>query len=720
MRRQPKRLKSDALCMAPFWQLPYDHISGHGCPSCFPGKHSQAQKEIEAYVRSLGVEVSANDRTVIPPKEIDIFMPTYRLGIEFNGTWYHSASINSASKLRRKHRGKYFLCRDKGIVLLQIDEHEWRGPAKRRVWESIIASKLGKHRKKIWARNTNFRSIPSREANAFLEINHLQGRTPGTKWCFGLFLGAELAGIVIFAGHEKRLLNLTRLAFPLGTTVVGGAQKLFHNSLLFLPKKDIVSFSSNRYSNGAIYPLLGFQKDRDMPPSYEWYFQGKVQNKRRFRHSRLAKALGPGYDPEKTEMENMFAAGRAVSMMPGISGGFIGANPPSESNRRGHMPGSPLLKQAKLRGDEIVHYAYEFAHQYDREYGSPGYGHSFLPQHELRRILQDKAANSIPNCNDDDAFRVAIATEKILETMGITVKVAVAQESTEMNKEVSALDPQRDIGERGTGEQSPANAMADEGFEEKDKNYWHPFGLGMGTESESTRYASAMTLTFETRDPQEWGEGSPWADEIFKMFLNKTPIGSIEYLILESASEKTVQIVGSYMKEKYRGRGLGKRLYQAFFRDMKEKGFEYVVSDETISEDAENVWKSLVRSGLAEPEGDQYVAKVAAVVEASREKEQPESEKYTQAEVGYESPSRHEGETCSRCQWFLAPDACTSVKGPIKPEDWCEKFDPKKRFTAALLKSAAIRGDEAVDFYEPTKVLAPRYDQRRHIDENCG
>ncbi len=293
----------------PFWQLPYDHISGHGCPSCFPGKHSQAQKEIEAYVRSLGVEVSANDRTVIPPKEIDIFMPTYRLGIEFNGTWYHSASINSASKLRRKHRGKYFLCRDKGIVLLQIDEHEWRDPAKRRVWESIIASKLGKHRKKIWARNTNFRSIPSREANAFLEINHLQGRTPGTKWCFGLFLGAELAGIVIFAGHEKRLLNLTRLAFPLGTTVVGGAQKLFHNSLLFLPKKDIVSFSSNRYSNGAIYPLLGFQKDRDMPPSYEWYFQGKVQNKRRFRHSRLAKALGPGYDPEKTEMENMFAAG---------------------------------------------------------------------------------------------------------------------------------------------------------------------------------------------------------------------------------------------------------------------------------------------------------------------------------------------------------------------------------------------------------------------------
>lgn len=92
--------------------------------------------------------------------------------------------------------------------------------------------------------------------------------------------------------------------------------------------------------------------------------------------------------------------------------------------------GSPLLKQANLRADEIVHFAYDFAHQYDREYGSAGYARSFLPQHELRRILQDKAENSIPNCGQDDAFRVAIATEKILETMGITVKVATKKPLT--------------------------------------------------------------------------------------------------------------------------------------------------------------------------------------------------------------------------------------------------------------------------------------------------
>ncbi|HEV2174282.1 MAG TPA: hypothetical protein VGR71_11980, partial [Nitrospira sp.] len=82
--------------------------------------------------------------------------------------------------------------------------------------------------------------------------------------------------------------------------------------------------------------------------------------------------------------------------------------------------GSNLLRQAGLQADAVVHYAYQFAHEYDREYGSAGYGRSFLPEDEFRRILIDKAKNSIPNCTSDDALAVAIATEKILATMGIT------------------------------------------------------------------------------------------------------------------------------------------------------------------------------------------------------------------------------------------------------------------------------------------------------------
>jgi GNAT superfamily N-acetyltransferase len=80
---------------------------------------------------------------------------------------------------------------------------------------------------------------------------------------------------------------------------------------------------------------------------------------------------------------------------------------------------SKLFKKAALRPDIIVTYAYEFAKEYDREYGSAGFAKSFYPENQLTRILIDKALNTIPNCSKGDAYEIAISAEKILETMGI-------------------------------------------------------------------------------------------------------------------------------------------------------------------------------------------------------------------------------------------------------------------------------------------------------------
>lgn len=54
-------------------------------------------------------------------------------------------------------------------------------------------------------------------------------------------------------------------------------------------------------------------------------------------------------------------------------------------------------------------------------------------------------------------------------------------------------------------------------------------------------------------------------------------------------------------------------------------------------------------------------------------------EKYTHEEVAYESPSRHEGQTCAGCTMFLPPNGCTGVKSPIKAGDWCNEFEAKAK-----------------------------------------
>ena len=194
-------------------------------------RYSSPHKEIGDYMEYLIGGCKTNDRTAISPFELDIYSPNHKLAIEFNGRYWHSLTINKDTQQQRvRHRDKFNLCQQKGILLLQIDEHEWHNPVTQRVWKSIIASKLGKHTR-IPARKTTFQPISSIEANAFLAVNHLQGVTPALRWSFGLFYQDELVGVISYCGHQHTQINLSRLAFKLDTTIVGGAHKLFKNSL---------------------------------------------------------------------------------------------------------------------------------------------------------------------------------------------------------------------------------------------------------------------------------------------------------------------------------------------------------------------------------------------------------------------------------------------------------------------------------------------------------
>lgn len=292
-----------------FQMTPSVHLhNGLGCPSCSL-HYTFPHKQVEMFVKSLGVQIQSNIRSIIPPKELDIFIPERSLAIEMNGAYWHSLTEKATLDERMSHRDKFNLCHNLGIRLLQIDEFEWKEERVRLIWQSIIASKLKKHHR-IYARNTEFRVVSRREANIFLECNHLQGVPFTAKWYFGLSYQRELVTVAAFSMHEKKFVNLTRLAFKKGLTVVGGAQKVFKNSLPFLPAlAGIITFSDNRYSDGSIYPLLGFVKDKDLPPSYQWFFKNRMFNKRLCRHSRLGKLLGTSYNPSETEHKNMYRNG---------------------------------------------------------------------------------------------------------------------------------------------------------------------------------------------------------------------------------------------------------------------------------------------------------------------------------------------------------------------------------------------------------------------------
>ena len=86
---------------------------GSGCPHCSKEKHTSfAEQAIYFYCKKY---TTAINRYIESGKEIDIYLPEYNVGIEYNGNYWHKDR-----KERDKNKIKYFA--DKGIRIITVKE----------------------------------------------------------------------------------------------------------------------------------------------------------------------------------------------------------------------------------------------------------------------------------------------------------------------------------------------------------------------------------------------------------------------------------------------------------------------------------------------------------------------------------------------------------------------------------------------------------------------
>ncbi len=113
-------------CGNVFTKIACDHLtSPHGgCLLCYSNK-SKCEEEIGEFIQGLfGDEVILRGRDILDRYELDIYIPSLKIGIEYNGLYWH----------REEKKGKYYhlnklqMCNQKGIKLIQIFEDEYIHP----------------------------------------------------------------------------------------------------------------------------------------------------------------------------------------------------------------------------------------------------------------------------------------------------------------------------------------------------------------------------------------------------------------------------------------------------------------------------------------------------------------------------------------------------------------------------------------------------------------
>lgn len=279
--------------------VPYDGV----CRFCDMQSKSRGEMEIAAWIESLGVKVEINTRSVIYPKEIDIYMPEHKIAIEFNGLYWHSELVG---KNRYYHLQKLKDCKEKGITLLQIFEDEWYN--KPALLKSMIMRQLGFIERRIYARKTTVQEISPSMAREFVDEYHISGYH-ASKYKFGLFLGDELVSVMTFStgNYSRKSLGweIDRFCSKSGVQVVGGASKLFKAFITKVNPSEVISYADLRYGTGKVYEHLGFEYEKDTVPNF-WYFKNELVRHHRFS---LRKGVVEGDDPSLTEWENRINQG---------------------------------------------------------------------------------------------------------------------------------------------------------------------------------------------------------------------------------------------------------------------------------------------------------------------------------------------------------------------------------------------------------------------------
>lgn len=269
---------------------------------------SQGEKEIAYYIESLGLTVDKNNRTLIKPKELDIYIPSHKLAIEYHGCHWHSDKYHG----RSYHKNKLQSCKMSGIQLIQIWEDDWI--ERQEVCKKFIRNKLGFNQSKIHARKCTIHPIDQDQYYEFLDNNHMQGGHATASIRFGMFNDDVLVAVM---GFKRVASNVLKYGQGVGyelcrfssVGVRGAFSKLVstfnknyqHDYLISFGDLEIVDQNKN------VYLTNGFEEIDVIDPDYSYFIQRRREHKFTWRKSEFERR---GFDIEgKTESDLAKEAG---------------------------------------------------------------------------------------------------------------------------------------------------------------------------------------------------------------------------------------------------------------------------------------------------------------------------------------------------------------------------------------------------------------------------
>lgn len=263
------------------------YIKGHWDWPVFSNISNQSKEELDliAFIKTIyGGEIQESVKNLLPKGEIDIYLPSLNLAIEYNGLYWHS---EKSGRGQYYHLYKTLECKKKGIRLIHIFSDEWIN--KQDIVKSKLQSIIGTNSNKIYARKCIITEIKDTKIkNEFLSKYHIQG-SDKSKIKLGLYYNNELVSLMTFSnprlalGAKSSITKWELSRFASSCHVIGGASKLIKHFIKNYNPESIYSYSDNRWSDweNNMYLKTGFDFISRSTPGY-YYTKDYITRFHRF------------------------------------------------------------------------------------------------------------------------------------------------------------------------------------------------------------------------------------------------------------------------------------------------------------------------------------------------------------------------------------------------------------------------------------------------------
>lgn len=216
---------------------------------------SKPEKEIRNFIEQLNI---ATDKLIFgnsittPRLEIDIYIPSLNIGIEFNGNYFHAQNGKKEKTITPiYHYNKRIQAKQKNIHLLQIWENDWTN--NKPIIESILRNKLNKPIYTINASDCSITQLTQEQYIPFHNTNNLYQCIPSHIHLALIYNNQIQQTLTFYQIPNTNSYILTHNTPILNTHILNGTTTLLNHFIQQYNPSSISTTIQNDLFTGNVY-----------------------------------------------------------------------------------------------------------------------------------------------------------------------------------------------------------------------------------------------------------------------------------------------------------------------------------------------------------------------------------------------------------------------------------------------------------------------------------